>query len=58
MTKAGVLKGANFGELDHLKAGFHKCDFGCTMARPVVCWACVAYFGGEDSPSSAIARPH
>ena len=31
------------------KAGFHLCEFGRTIARPVV-WACVVCFNDEDSP--------
>ena len=32
-----------------LKAGVHLCEFGRTIARPVV-WACVVCFNDEDSP--------
>ena len=38
-----------FNFLD-LKAGFHLCEFGRTIARPVV-WACVVRFTEEDSPA-------
>ena len=31
------------------KAGFHLCEFGRCIARPVV-WACVVCFSNEDSP--------
>ena len=32
-----------------VKAGFHLCEYGRKIARPVV-WACVVCFNGEDSP--------
>ena len=35
--------------LRDLKAGFHLCEFGRAIARPVV-WACVVCFPEEDSP--------
>ena len=34
----------------NLKAGFHLCEFGRTIAQPVV-WACVVRFTEEDSPA-------
>ena len=36
-------------EHKNLKAGFHLCEFGRAIARPVV-WACVVCFREEDSP--------